>query len=57
MPTGALARSKQLLLDSHGSTIEAQLEREAETIALCAVKEHAGEDMPDFLVRHVPSLA
>lgn len=53
MPTRALARSKRLLIDSYGSTIEAQLEREAEAIALCAVEDHANEGISAFLERRV----
>lgn len=57
MPTAALARSKRLLLDFYGSNLEAQLEREAEAIALCAFEEHAGEGISAFLERRAATFA
>ncbi len=57
MSIPALARAKRLLLQSTSRELEAQLEREAEAIAHCAVEPNAMEGVNAFLERRKPDFA
>jgi 2-(1,2-epoxy-1,2-dihydrophenyl)acetyl-CoA isomerase len=53
-PTGALGRARNLLVESYGSTLEAQLEREVRSLAASGSTAECREGVAAFLERRKP---
>lgn len=54
-PTGALGRTRQLLLQSYGESLETQMEWEARTIAEAARTQHGRDGVAAFLAKRKPT--